>query len=278
VQAVRYTINDSLNSALQMNIDTQGENASITLDARDRAGGFLNGYQVEASIVAPNGEAQTVTFTQTAPGRYESAFTPTEQGIYLIHFSGTTDSGSESASFAETTGWALSYSPEYQRIESDPDLLLRLSALANGQVASPLPADVFTHDLKATRAIQPIAPLLLLIAALLLPLDIAIRRLIVTKTDLLRLREWVQQKTTLRRAQGEVPAQTSPQMEALFSAKSRVRDNVPVTRVDSSAHEVPVETDSVSRPEKEARETPSKVEESTSTTSALLARKRNIRK
>ncbi|MBL0345136.1 VWA domain-containing protein [Candidatus Villigracilis affinis] len=278
VQAVRYTINDSLNSALQMNIETQGENASITLDARDRAGGFLNGYQVEASIVAPNGEAQTVTFTQTAPGRYESAFTPTEQGIYLIHFSGTTDSGSESASFAETTGWALSYSPEYQRIESDPDLLLRLSALANGQVASPLPADVFKHDLKATRATQPIAPLLLLIAALLLPVDIAVRRLIVTKTDLIRLREWVQQKTTLRRAQGEVPAQTSPQMEALFSAKSRVRDNVPVTRVDSSAHEVPVETDSVSRPEKEARETPSKVEESTSTTSALLARKKNIRK
>ncbi|MBK9208724.1 MAG: hypothetical protein IPL71_10685 [Anaerolineales bacterium] len=109
-------------------------------------------------------------------------------------------------------------------------------------------------------------------------MDIAIRRLIVTKTDLLRLREWVQQKTTLRRAQGEVPAQTSPQMEALFSAKSRVRDNAPVTRVDSSAQEMPVETDSVSRPEKEARETPSKVEESTSTTSALLARKKNIRK
>jgi Mg-chelatase subunit ChlD len=277
VQAVRYTINDSLNSALQMSIESQGEKANITLDARDRTGGFLNGYQVEASIVAPNGEAQTVTFTQVAPGRYESTFTPTEQGVYLIHFSGKTDSGNTSASFAETTGWALSYSPEYQRIESDPDLLLRLSALANGQVASPLPSDVFTHDLKATRASQPIAPLLLLIAAVLLPFDVAVRRLIITKTDLIRLRDWVKQKTALRRAQGE-PAQTTPQMEALFSAKSRMRDNAPTPRVDSSAQEIPVETETVSSPEKEAQESRPRPEQASSTTSALLERKKKLRK
>ncbi len=176
-QAVRYTINDSLNSVLQMTIESQGEKANIILDARNRTGDFLNAYQIEANIVSPNGEAQSVTFTQTAPGRYEFEFIPKEQGIYLIRFSGTTDTGSGSDSFAETTGWALSYSPEYQRIDPNPDLLLRLSALANGQVASPLPADVFNHNLKATRASQPIAPWLLLIAALLLPFDIAVRRL-----------------------------------------------------------------------------------------------------
>ncbi|HNA56342.1 MAG TPA: VWA domain-containing protein, partial [Anaerolineales bacterium] len=282
VQAVRYTINDSLNSALQMNIEMQGENASITLDAHDRTGGFLNGYQVEASIVSPNGReaAQTVTFTQTAPGRYESTFTPTEQGIYLIHFSGTTDSGNGSASFAETTGWALSYSPEYQRIESNPDLLLRLSALANGQVASPLPADVFKHDLQAARATQPMAPFLLLLAALLLPVDIAVRRLIVTKTDLIRLREWVTARfTKTSRAAEPINEKASPQMEALFSAKSRVRENKPAqNEVKPSAQAMPVETESGSGPEKEAQETPPKAEQSASTTSVLLARKKNIRK
>ncbi|MCJ7433109.1 MAG: VWA domain-containing protein, partial [Anaerolineales bacterium] len=39
-QAVRYTINDSLNTALQMTIESQGEKANIILDARDRAGNF----------------------------------------------------------------------------------------------------------------------------------------------------------------------------------------------------------------------------------------------
>ncbi len=277
-QAVRYTINDSLNSALQMNIETQGENARITLDARSANGAFLNGYQIEASIVAPNGEAQTVTFSQVAPGRYESTFTPTEQGIYLIHFSGKTDSGGDSFSFAETTGWALSYSPEYQRIEPDPDLLLRLSALANGQVASPLPADIFTHDLKAARATQPIAPLFLLIAALLLPFDIAVRRLVVTKTDLVRLGEWITSKVKISRVESPADEKPTPQMEALFSAKSRVRENTPVTRVEPSAQEMPVEAGSVSSSEKEARESQSKTEESASTTSALLARKKKVRK
>ncbi|MCA2002217.1 MAG: VWA domain-containing protein, partial [Chloroflexi bacterium] len=140
-QAVRYTVNDTLNSVLQMTVEPQGEKSSVILDARSRTGEFLNGYQIEASIVAPDGESQTVKFSQIAPGRYKSEFIPTEQGIYLIHFSGKSEAGGDS--FAETTGWALSYSPEYRRIDPDPDLLLQLSALGNGQVSSPRPAEVF---------------------------------------------------------------------------------------------------------------------------------------
>jgi len=272
-QAVRYTINDSLNSALQMTIEPKGEKASITLDARDRTGDFLNAYQIEANIVSPNGEAHSVIFTQTAPGRYESEFIPKEQGIYLIHFSGKTDTGGESASIAETTGWALSYSPEYQRIDPNPDLLLRLSALANGQVASPLPADIFTHDLKATHASQPIAPWLLLIAALLLPFDVAVRRLIISKHDLILFQEWVMQRLPSRAESPTYKAETNPQMEALFNAKSRVRESKNIT-----AKEIPIETESAPNPEKESDKISPKPEQSTSTTSALLARKKNLRK
>jgi len=281
-QAVRYTINDSINTALQMTVEPQGEKANIILDARSRTGEFLNGYQIEANIVAPNGEAQTVAFTQVAPGRYESEFVPTEQGIYLIHFSGKTDTGGESSSFAETTGWALSYSPEYQRINSNPDLLLRLSALGNGQVSSSIPADIFKHNLKAAHASQPIAPWLLLIAALLLPFDIAVRRLIITKHDVALIRDWVIQRlpsTALRPAQDET--EKSPQMEALFNAKSRVRENKNVrtlSNTETSAKEMLVESEPTPSPEKAAGEIPSKPEQSTSTTSALLARKKNIRK
>lgn len=276
-QAVRYTINDTLNSALQMTVEPQGEKSNIILDARSRAGEFLNGYQIEASIVAPNGESQTVTFSQVAPGRYESEFVPTEQGIYLIHFSGKSEAGGDS--FAETTGWALSYSPEYQRIDPDPDLLLRLSAVGNGQVSSPRPEEVFKHDLKAEHASQPIAPWLLLIAALLLPFDIAVRRLIITRHDLVLFQEWVAQRLpALRRAsrQGE-PAPANPQMEALRSAKSRVRENQPTkveTPTKSTAEPVLPAVETKPAP----KETSTKQETPTSTTSALLARKKNIKK
>jgi hypothetical protein len=263
-----------------MTVEPHGETAKITLDARSRTGGFLNSYQIEANIISPNGEAQSVTFMQTAPGRYESEFIPKEQGIYLIRFSGTTDTENGSASFAETTGWALSYSPEYQRIDPNPDLLLRLSALANGQVASPLPADVFTHDLKATRASQPISPLLLLIAALLLPIDIAARRLILTRQDFQRGREWLAQKLFTRQITQTQLAQANPRMEALFNAKSRIREATPVQEKITEETVLPKEhRDNVSNVEEE-KETPSvpKPEQPPSTTSALLARKKNLRK
>jgi len=275
-QAVRYTINDSLNSALQMSVESHGETATMVLDARSRTGEFLNAYQIEASIVAPNGEAQTVAFSQVAPGRYESEFAPTEQGIYLIRFSGK----SEDASFAETTGWALSYSPEYQRIDPNPDLLLKLSALGNGQVSSPIPADIFKHNLKAAHASQPIAPWLLLIAALLLPFDIAVRRLIITKHDVGLMRDWVMKKFASRAASPTYKAEENPQMTALFNAKSRVRENKPAQSLVEapSAKEIPIETVSTPSVEKEAGTIHPKQEASESTTSALLARKKNRRK
>lgn len=42
-----------------MDVALQGEQARLTLDALSLGGGFLNGYRVEASIVAPDGEAQS---------------------------------------------------------------------------------------------------------------------------------------------------------------------------------------------------------------------------
>ena len=80
-------------------------------------------------------------------------------------------------------------------------------------------------------------------------------------------------------------------MEALFNAKSRVRESTPapvLNKDEAPAQEkiveAPVlsnvEVESVSSPEKEAQETQNvpKPEQTPSTTSALLARKKNLRK
>jgi hypothetical protein len=67
--------------------------------------------------------------------------------------------------------------------------------------------------------------------------------------------------------------QANSRMEALFNAKNRVRENKQV-----SSREMPIETEPTPSPDKEVQETLSKPEQSTSTTSALLARKKNLRK
>lgn len=285
VQAVRYTIGDTVSTALETNIELAGPSgqARLTLDARQPNGEFLNGYQVEANIVAPDGETQSVTLRQVAPGRYEAAFNPKEQGVYLIRSSGT--STTEAGSFSQTTGWILSYSPEYKRLDSNPDLLLRLATASGGKVASPIPADAFSHDLSATSASRPIGQWLILLAVLLLPFDIASRRLIVTKQDILRLREWLARRVEFRRPAAPQATQPSPRMQALLKAKDRAAE----TRDFMAAHLEDMEIPQAAISKTRQAESPSQEEEApqkqapppeptASTTTSLLARKKALKK
>jgi Mg-chelatase subunit ChlD len=266
-QTVRYTVGENLKTALELSVSPDGQ---IQLEAQSRSGEFLNDYEVTASIVAPNGEAQLVTLHQTAPGSYEGSFTPNEQGVYLFNISGKTDTAAGSSSFTETTGWALSYSPEYQRLDANPDLLFRLVALSNGTVATGNPADIFKHDLKSTRASRPIWQWLLLTAALLLPFDIAIRRLILTKQDFAKLREWLAKRVGIQTAPAPIP--DDPRMKALQQAKKRVTRDAPKP-VETSESVISVEQEQTPPP------TPSPApKDSQSTTSALLERKKKARK
>lgn len=265
-QAVRYTIGENLDSSLQMNVTPDGH---IVLDAQSRGGSFLNDYQISANIIAPNGEAQSVILNQIAPGRYAGDIVPNEQGVYLFNLSGKQDGNSPA--FSETTGWALSYSPEYQRLDSNPDLLVRLAALANGKVASADPADIFTHDLKSTRGSRPIWPWLLLLAALLLPFDIAVRRLIITKQDFAKVREWITSRVRVEKKITE-PVQADPRMQALRKAKERtVREQVIV-------ESEPILEEKEASPQQSIQSAPKLEEREKSTTSALLERKKNLRK
>jgi hypothetical protein len=285
VQAVRYTIGSSSNTTLEMSVRPEAGQMRLTLDANSPGGEFLNGYEVKANIVAPDGEAQPVTLKQIAPGRYETFFEPKEQGVYLIHFAGT--SGETGGSFVETTGWTLSYSPEYKALDSNPDLLLRLATISGGKVAASNPADIFTHDLHATRASQPVWPWLVLLAALLLPFDIASRRLIITRQDILRLREWIEKRVRTPKAAVPQAKQPTPQMQALFKARERAREDtrssVPLPSVDkntSQPSQQPAPTEQPApKPEQEARQRVGPPPEAaSSTTASLLAHKKALKK
>lgn len=281
-QTVRYTLGDSSNTALEMKVAFEGTNnqAHLTLDARSRSGGFLNGYQIKANVIAPNGETQTIGLRQIAPGRYEAYFDPQEQGVYLMRFDGQPENGGTGQNFAQTNGWTLSYSPEYRRIESDPDLLLRLATLTGGKLASANPADAFTHDLKATGAVTPLWPWLLLFAALLLPLDVASRRLILTRQDWARFAQALTTRLTARKP--AAPVAQSAQMSALLQAKERVRPAAPESNPNPAptpkATVQPPPAD-VPRPAQPAPKTETPVTPSApeSTAASLLARKKNLR-
>lgn len=269
-QAARYVLGEMNAARLQMDVTLRGETARLTLEARGPGGDFLNGYQVTANVVAPQGGTQTVTLRQTAPGRYEAEFQPTEQGVYLFRFNGQGESGV----FAETLGWALPYSPEYRNTSPNPDLLARISALTGGKIASADPAEVFTHDLKASRASRPVWPWLIALAALLLPFDVAIRRLVLTRQDGERIREMIRARFTFQKPPKAPVTVSTPSMEALRKAKQRSKTEAGPTPAPTPPQPPILPAITEKSPASEAADLSKKEEAPRSTASALLANKR----
>lgn len=227
-QIVEYTLASKTPSSLEVSVENEGDQAALVVDAYELSGGtglYLNEYEMEANVISPGGEVFSATLRQVAPGRYETSFTPTEEGAYLIRVTG---SSPDQTTVAATTGWVLSYSPEYRNLDPDPDQAIRLAAAAGGRVASGDPVQVFEHNLSAQRARNPIGLWLLTLAAILLPLDIAVRRLILTPADLIRAGrrslEKLSQQLTRSSRPTEDSAKRAAGMQVLFQAKERSKE------------------------------------------------------
>ncbi|MCA9928876.1 MAG: hypothetical protein KC419_10380, partial [Anaerolineales bacterium] len=180
-------------------------------------GAFLNSLVMEANVVAPDGKVTNLLLQQVAPGRYEAAFMPTADGAYFIRVAGTSPEN-EDVAIGQTSGWVLGYSPEYAQFETNPQLLEAMAELTGGRVLTDENTAVFDHTLPSETATRPIWSWLTLAAVLLLPLDIAVRRLVITRRDWQRV--WA---ATFGRFQSVPmqPVQRTEQVSRLFQAKQR---------------------------------------------------------
>ncbi len=221
-QAVRWTISQDRDSNVETVISYTDEQATLTVDARGSSGGFLNNLTMEANVVAPDGSVQNVTLSQVAPGRYETQFVPETDGAYFIRVAGS--DGTEENVVGQTSGWVLGYSPEYREFETNPQLLENIAEITGGQDLVGLETAVFDHTLPTEATTRPIWTWLTLIAVLLLPLDIAVRRLVVTKRDWQRA--WA---ATFGRLQPATvtPVPRTEQVSRLFEAKKRAEKSPP---------------------------------------------------
>ncbi len=222
-QAVRWTIRQGAESNVETVVVLQGSEASVTVDVRRAGGDFFNDLQLAANVAAPDGAVTEITLQQTAPGRYEGRFYPQNQGAYLLGISGHVAGSEQQAAVAQTSGWVLGYSPEYRQLQSNEALLQSVASLTGGRNIAADPAAAFAHSLPTDAATRPIWPWLLMAAALLLPLDIAVRRLTITAYDLRRA--WAAVRG--RVLPPEPPVERPPQVERLFAAKQRAARGAP---------------------------------------------------
>lgn len=219
-QTVRWTISQERDSTVEAVVTYEETDAVISVDARDNNGRFLNNLTLETNVIGPDGVVQNVVLDQIGPGRYEGRFVPESDGAYLVRVAGSS-SADEDVAIGQTLGWVLGYSPEYATFESNVGQLELIAAQTGGRDLSGQQTAVFDHTLPSEAAARPIWPWLVLTAVLLLPVDIAIRRLVVTRRDMERA--W--QATFGRFAPQPAPvAPRTEQVSRLFEAKQRAVD------------------------------------------------------
>lgn len=196
-------------------ITSDGAQTIIEVSGRD----FL---ETQATLVGPELVSQTVTLAQVAAGHYRAELPVSESGTYLMQ---VVQRDADNTPVAGTTaGMVIPYSPEYkisQSLEGSQKLQSLAHATGGQMIAEP--ALAFAPFARPATHTQPIWPAMLLAAALLFPLDVAARRLRLTRADAQKLLAWARSPFQRRAA-----APRPRVLGALFAARERAfrRSNI----------------------------------------------------
>ncbi|GAB4536559.1 MAG: VWA domain-containing protein [Anaerolineales bacterium] len=219
-QAARAVLSSLQAESLQTTIQTDGENAYLTVQASTPDGQSMNGYQMRATLLPPAGagasQPYTVTLTQTALGRYEGVFKPTNSGVYLIHITASSPQGE---GVSTNTAWPFAYPAEYLPQASGDSFTRLLAAISPEQTTALLlstPEKVFTHDLPRPVSAPPWWQGLLAAAVVLLPLEVAVRRLAIGRQDVYLWRAALLKRA---RSRGEAEVLQESRVRTLFRVK-----------------------------------------------------------
>lgn len=215
-QLVNWVLPAPRVEGLEASAKYQENTAVIQLKSVDQAGQPRNFLDVEAVIIDPQMQSRSFTLEQAGAGLYELRQEISTPGTYLVRLG----INQGDTSFGQLTlGLVVPFSPEYKTTGVDVSLLESLAQLTGGQRLEN-PSSSFAHDIPAAESTRPIWYPLLLLAALLFPIDIAVRRLNLGAVDARAAFEAL--KSRLRRPEGEVQPRT-PLMQSLFSARERAR-------------------------------------------------------
>jgi uncharacterized membrane protein len=148
--------------------------ATITLDVRGRVGEFRDDVQPEISLVETGGEPKPIEIEHVAPGLYKATFPIEKYGDFYRLMVVQRQGGDpvEVRALAVTE----SYSPEFRNPLANDDTLKQLAADTGG-VFEPKEDQVWKFDGDPASTPQDTWWWWLVAASILLPLDIAVRRL-----------------------------------------------------------------------------------------------------
>lgn len=174
-QLVRDTIRDSGSANVEAEVVLEDRTARVTARVMDASFQFVNAAPVSADVFVIKRDAlrpepvrmDTLALRQTAPGEYQGEFEAVDEGAYVIVVN--TDYGRARG------GFSYSFSREFLGLQADKTALKAIAETTGGKLIEG-PDDVFRDPIPPVQVPNPLHRYLLAAAAVLLILDVAIRR------------------------------------------------------------------------------------------------------
>jgi hypothetical protein len=231
-QLIGWVLPSAAGDGVDISTRTEGARTIIDVKLTGADGKPRNGLEVGANVVGATAFIQSTSLTQVAPGEYRASIASPIQGTYVMQITGSQDGRVVVQSAA---GMVVPYSAEYRQGQRNPELLAALARSTGGGELKQ-PADAFVHDRAPVYSAREIALPLLLLALLLLPFDIGVRRLMLRRGDVGAAAAWMRtvrlapetpatDRLGRRDVRAKSPAHGAPadQIERLRAAKARAR-------------------------------------------------------
>jgi uncharacterized membrane protein len=211
-QLVGWTFPGEETGGIEASFVTKGQSTTLRVESVDDDGSPRDFYSTSAVILGPDLEPLDKALVQVAPGVYEVPLGEIDPGAYAVRITQTRPGAS---ALGRTVGLVAPTAAEYRLLGANQALLATLRAATGGR-SIVLPEEPWRHDLATTNSFTQLWPLLLILALLLWPLDIALRRVSLGRRELADARRavgaWQQRRRFARR--------TAP-VEGMLAARER---------------------------------------------------------
>ncbi len=212
-QLVAWTFPGDETDGIEASFETVNGQTRLHVESVEADGSPRDFYNTLASVTGPDFTTAQVSLDQVAPGIYEANLGEIISGAYAVRIS---QMRAGAAALGRTVGLVEPVAAEYRLLGVNLPLLAALRAATGGREVT-LPADPWIHDLKTTSSFTELWPWLLVVALLLWPLDVALRRVSLGRRELADARAWVGH--TLRARRSAAPRTAAA--EGMLAARER---------------------------------------------------------
>ena len=186
-QLVSWTFPGEETGGIEATFITEGNQTRLRVESVAEDGSPRDFYSTAVAVTTPDLTSKALGLAQVAPGVYEVSLGEIDPGAYVIRVSQTRPG---STPLGRTLGLVAPTPAEYRVLGTNDAFLATLRSATGGRVID-LPADPWLHDLRTNASSTDLWPTLLVLALLLWPLDIALRRVSVGRRELVDARRWL---------------------------------------------------------------------------------------